>query len=77
MFSDPGLGWQLDTNVRSNGSIERANQHIRDWWSWQADTDQPAWAYLFGVGEIDADIANAWSDAVWPVPEPEACEEES
>jgi hypothetical protein len=48
---------------------------IRDWWSWQADTGQPRWAYLFDTGEIDTITAEAWGDAVWPVPEPEDCDE--
>jgi hypothetical protein len=72
-YTDEAIG-HFGKDEEREASIGRV---IRDWWSWQADTGQPRWAYLFGVGEIDSDTATAWGDAVWPVLEPEAWEEES
>lgn len=62
-YTDEAIGYFGE----GDGWEQSIGQVIRDWWGWQAETGQPRWAYLFGVGEIDADTATAWGDAVRPV----------
>ena len=47
------------------GQEDGAGRVIRAWWQRQADDGQPGWAYLFNVGEINADTAQRWADEVW------------
>lgn len=71
-YTEEAIG-HFDREADRKSSIERI---IRDWWCWQADTGQPRWAYLFNVGEINAETAEKWCDVVWPEFETEDCEEQ-
>ena len=61
-YTDEAIGWfpadeAVDTGVRLQ---------IIEWWQGQADGwDQHRWTYLFQVGDIDAETAEAWANQVW------------
>ena len=46
--------------------LEGAHRLITENWSCQlGEYDQSRWAYLFGTGLVDEEIAQRWSDEVW------------
>ncbi len=60
-YTDEAIGYfDADTPVQ-----EGVHEAIVEWWRGQADNGQFRWAYLFQVGEIDSDMADAWAEEVW------------
>ena len=43
-----------------------ARRVITEHWKSLAVNNQGRWAYLFGEGLVDSEMADAWADDVWP-----------
>ena len=62
-FEDIAIGWQFfdEDRVALAKDIILAN-----WGRVHKPNNEEGWAYLFGTGLVDKDLANSWREEIWP-----------